>query len=371
MSRPIVKFNTKKDPEFYSTLKKRVNRYFEENKISKYANNEMKMKTVFMILLYFSPLLLMYAQVVTSPALVMLMWVIMGFGMSGIGLSIMHDANHGAYSKNKNVNSALGFLINFISAYHVNWKIQHNVLHHSYTNIDEHDMDLENPIMRFSPEQDFNAKFKYQAFYAPFLYSIMTLYWFASKDFERIINYKKRDLLSTQGLTYGKAMRNVIFHKVWYITITLIIPMIVVPVAWWQILIGFIIMHQITGLSLALIFQPAHVIEETQFFHKNENGSVENNWAIHQMKTTANFANKATFFAWFIGGLNHQVEHHLFPKICHVHYKHIAKIVKKTALEHGVPYHQHETFLDAVRSHFSLLNGLGTGSYDKNLSKSA
>ena len=367
MSRPIVKFNTKNNPEFFNTLKKRVNHYFEENKISKQANTEMKIKTAFMILLYFTPMMMMYFHVVTSSLAVFSMWVIMGFGMSGIGLSIMHDANHGAYSKNKKVNSALGFLINFLGAYHVNWKIQHNLLHHSYTNIDEHDMDIENPIMRFSPEQEFNSKFKYQAFYAPFLYSIMTLYWFVSKDFERIFMYREKDLLSSQGLTFNQAMLNVIFNKVWYLLITLVIPLIIVPVAWWQIVIGFLVMHFITGLCLALIFQPAHVIEETEFFHKNADGCVENNWAIHQLKTTSNFANKPSVFGWFIGGLNHQVEHHLFPKICHVHYRHLSKIVKKTALEYGIPYHQHDTFFKAVSSHFTLLNELGTGAYDKKL----
>ena len=128
-------------------------------------------------------------------------------------------------------------------------------------------------------------------------------------------------------------------------------------------------MHLICGLILALIFQPAHVIEETNFFRMAEDGSLENNWAIHQMRTTANFANKSTFFSWFVGGLNFQIEHHLFPNICHVHYKKISKIVQQTAEEFNVPYYQHETFLGAVRSHFSLLNALGTGAYDRQLVK--
>ena len=157
------------------------------------------------------------------------------------------------------------------------------------------------------------------------------------------------------------------FNKTWYFALTLVLPIILIPLAWWQILIGYLIMHFICGLTLALIFQPAHVIEETDFYLPDETGSVENNWAIHQMHTTANFAYGSRLFSWFIGGLNYQIEHHLFPNICHVHYRKIAKIVKETANEFNVPYYQHRTFFGALRSHFSLLNALGTGKYDKKL----
>ena len=118
-------------------------------------------------------------------------------------------------------------------------------------------------------------------------------------------------------------------------------------------------MQFICGLVLALIFQPAHVIQETEFFVPDEEGSVENNWAIHQLKTTSNFANDSRLFSWLIGGLNYQVEHHLFPHVCHVHYRNISKIVKKTAEEYDLPYHYHKTFFGAVASHFKMLYRLG------------
>ncbi len=367
MSRPVVKFNTKDNPEFFSVLRKRVNQHFKDKNISKLANTEMKIKTIFMICLYFTPLVLMYAQVFPSTAGTFMLWAIMGLGMSGIGLCIMHDANHGSYSKSKWVNESLGFLINFLGAYHGNWKIQHNVLHHSFTNIADHDEDIDNPIMRFSPKQERKKGYKYQVFYAPFLYAIMTIYWFISKDFERVFRYENKELLGTQNLTKNKALAIIAFHKIWYIFLTLLIPIYISEVPWWQMVLGFIMMHAITGVCLALIFQPAHVICETNFYEIDKNGSVENNWAIHQLETTANFANGARIFSWFIGGLNNQIEHHLFPKISHVHYRDLSPIVKKTALEYGIPYHQHKTFFDAVKSHFTMLNQLGTGSYDVKL----
>lgn len=364
-----VKFNTQNQPEFFKTLRDRVNLYFEENNITRFANSKMKFKTIFMLSLYFIPWLLMLTGIVASTPLVYLMWTLMGFGMSGIGLSIMHDANHGAYSKKKWVNKSLGFMLNFLGGYHLNWKIQHNVLHHSYTNIDGFDDDIETKLMRFSPEQKRKYMHRYQAYYAPFFYSLMSLYWFLGKDFIQLTRYKNKKLLSTQDITYTRGIFEIIFHKIWYIVLFIILPIILVPVAWYHIIFGFLIMHFITGLALALIFQPAHVVEDSSFFSPDENMHVENNWAIHQMKTTANFAHGAKFFSWFIGGLNYQIEHHLFPNICHIHYSKISKIVKETAEEFDIKYRQQKTFFGALRSHFSLLNQLGKGTYDNNLVK--
>jgi linoleoyl-CoA desaturase len=145
--------------------------------------------------------------------------------------------------------------------------------------------------------------------------------------------------------------------------------MIVLNLSLWQILLGFLVMHFISGLILALIFQPAHVIESTDFYKIGDSGNIENNWAIHQMKTTSNFANGSRVFSWLIGGLNYQIEHHLFPHICHVHYPKISGIVKETAEKFNVPYLQHKSFAGALKSHFSLLHQLGTGKYDRRLEK--
>ncbi len=367
MSVPIVKFNVNDQPDFFVELRKRVNQYFKDKNISKNANFNMKFKTAFMLVLYTTPLVLMLTGVVSTVWPVLLMWVIMGIGMSGIGLSIMHDANHGSYSNNKKVNSALGYLINYIGGYHVNWRIQHNVLHHSYTNIEGYDDDIANRIMRFSPTVKRHGIYRFQAFYAPFAYGLMSIYWYVAKDFIQLGRYNKKKLLAGQGLTVSKSLTYILFNKAWYAVVFLVLPILLVPIPWWLTVIGFLIMHFLCGLVLALIFQPAHVIEETNFFVPDANSTVENNWAIHQMKTTANFARESRIFSWFVGGLNYQIEHHLFPNICHVHYRAISGIVKNTAHEFNVPYNEHKTFYAALKSHFTLLNQLGTGEYDKRI----
>jgi len=370
MSVSNIKFNVKDQPEFFKELRKRVNKHFKENNITRYANLNMKLKTAFMLALYFTPFMLLLTGVITNWWLALLMWGLMGFGMSGLGLSVMHDANHGSYSKNQRVNKLLGGVIVFIGGYSPNWKMQHNVLHHSFTNIDGYDEDLESGVIRLHPHQKRLGIHRFQVFYAPFMYGLMTVYWSMVKDFDQIVRYKKKNLLETQGLTLSKGLTQIIFNKIVYFGVMLALPMLLIYLPWWQTLIGYFMMHYICGLVLAFIFQLAHVVEETDFFDADNDKTVENNWAIHQMKTTANFANGNRLLSWLIGGLNYQVEHHLFPNICHVHYRKISKIVKETASEFKVPYNHHTTFFGALKSHFKLINPLGTGKYDAKVVKS-
>lgn len=319
----------------------------------------MKFKTGFMIFLYATPWILMVSGVVSSFGLIMLMWGIMAFGMTGLGLAVTHDANHNAYSKNRKVNRFLGALLNCIGGYHVNWKVQHNVLHHSYTNIKGLDEDIATPAVRTTQDQDRKFFHRFQAIYAPFLYSLMSIYWLIRRDFILVNRYAEKGLLKKQGISKSVALRNIILNKAGYFLLIILLPILVTEIPWWQVLIGFASMQLLAGLMLALIFQTAHVVEHTHFYHSEEEGYIENSWAIHQMKTTSNYACNSTFFSWFIGGLNFQIEHHLFPNICHIHYKRISRIVKETASEFKVPYHEYPTFLGALKSHFHFLNRLG------------
>ncbi|MEM1216621.1 MAG: acyl-CoA desaturase [Bacteroidota bacterium] len=353
------RFNKANQPDFFRVLNQRVDQYFRDNQLSKKANWNMVFKTTFMVSLYFIPFILMITGLFATFWSAMAMWALMGLGMAGIGLCVMHDANHGAYSKDRWVNKAVGFIINFMGSFHGMWKIQHNVLHHSYTNIHGFDEDTDNEVMRFSPEQQHRFIYRFQAFYAPFFYCLMSLNRFLIKDFKQVFSFKKAGLLKGEGLTFGSALAQMLFHKTWYVLLTIGLPTYLLDLSLGQVLIGFLMMHFICGIILALIFQSAHIIEETDFFVAGEDGNMENNWAIHQVKTTANFANTNALFSWFIGGLNFQIEHHLFPNICHVHYRHLSKIVRATTQEYQLPYHQHTTFFGALRSHFVRLHQLG------------
>lgn len=359
MSQNHIRFASGK-ADFFSTLNQRVNEYFKSNNISRYANAEMKIKTVCMYALYFIPYVLMITGVVSNIWLMSVLCVIMGIGIAGIGLSVMHDANHGGYSNKSWVNNLLGYSLNIVGGNAFNWKVQHNVLHHTYTNIHDVDEDISpRGVLRMTPHGEWKAIHKFQHLYAWFFYGLMTLVWVVVKDFVRIIKYQKDGLVKKQKANIITEWIILVATKVIYIGYIFVLPAIILPLVWWQILLGFVIMHYVAGFILAIIFQPAHVIEGTEYPLPNEEGRMENSWAIHQLHTTTNFANNNHLLSWYVGGLNFQVEHHLFPNICHVHYRKISSIVKNTADEFGLPYKSQPTFIGALIGHAKLLRELG------------
>lgn len=355
-----VTFNRANELDFYKVLRKRVNNYFSENNISRYANANMVVKTLFMLSLYIVPFVLILT-VFESPLLIIIMWALMGFGMAGLGLSVMHDANHSAYSRHAWVNRWLGRVLVMLGGSDINWRIQHNVLHHTYTNVTGMDEDIDSGIlMRFSPQQKRRWAHRFQAFYAWFLYGFMTIMWISSKDYAQYARYKKKDLIKTQGVSNRRVLTTLIISKLAYFAVTLGLPIIFSPLPWWGTLLGFFLLHFICGLVLALIFQPAHVVPVSDFPEPDPTGNIEEDWAVSQLLNTANFAQKSRWFSWYVGGLNYQIEHHLFPNICHVHYRKISEIVRDTAFEYNLPYYSYKTFMGALAAHTRLLYKLGT-----------
>ena len=299
MNFKAVSFNRDKST-FVKTLKKRVDNYFKDNKISKHANFNMVLKTVLLVLFYFGSYSILYFFNASYYSL--LLWLIMGFGMAGIGMSVMHDANHGAYSKNKKVNSFFGFFITFLGGSYINWKIQHNVLHHTYTNISSMDEDLDSGVLfRFSPEQKLKKHHRFQHIYAWFLYGLMTVQWSMDKDFLQLIRYHKNGLLKTQQKNFKNQMFLLIIYKLIYYSYALILPLILFD-KWWLVLIGYFIMHYTAGLILSVVFQCAHVMEPNEFNTPNEKRTVDKNWFVHQLNSTCNFAMNSKILSWFIGG---------------------------------------------------------------------
>ena len=318
----------------------------------------MLFKTFFMMAIYIVPYILILTLNLSSP-IILLLWAIIGFGMAGIGMSVMHDGNHNSYSKNMTVNKWIGYFLNICGGYDLNWRIQHNVLHHTYTNIIGMDEDVDaGIILRFSHDQKKKPLHKFQHIYAWFIYGLLTISWLVSKDFIQLIKYNKKGLLKSQGISFNKALFSLLTWKIIFVYLILFLPTLLTGNLGINIA-GFFIMEFIAGFFLSTVFLCAHIVDQTEFPLPNKDGIVEKNWYIHQLETTANFSNSKSFFSWFIGGLNYQIEHHLFPNICHVHYHDISKIVKKTAEEYNLPYHASNTFISALKHHFSHLKTMG------------
>ncbi len=364
----IVKFEPSESGDFFSTVKKRANQYFKEKNGNKHANGAMIFKTIIMFSMFFIPYGILLSGTYTSTWQVILLFSIMGVGTAGIGLAVMHDAVHGAYSKSPFINKIIGLSMYLIGGSALNWTIQHNVLHHTYTNINGHDDDITPKyILRFSPHTELKGFHKYQHIYAWFLYCLTTLSWVIAKDIKQIQQYHERGLLKMQGVSLRRALMILATSKIMYVLYMIVLPILFAGVSWWVVVVGFIIMHFIAGLTMGLIFQPAHLTEQVEFPLPDEDGNIHKNWAAHQMFTTANYANKNPLITWFAGGLNFQIEHHLFPNVCHVHYKDLSVIVQDTAKEFGLPYYAQPTFLSALKAHSRMLKKLGNQTVEKHI----
>ena len=260
-----IRFSSTK-PEFYSTLNQRVNEYFKSRKLNRNGNTEMILKTVFMFSLYLIPYFLMITGIVTGLWAMFALCVLMGIAIGGIGLSVMHDANHGAYSSKPWINNILGLSLNIVGGNAFNWKVQHNVLHHTYTNIHDVDEDISpRGVLRLSPHGEWKSFHRFQHLYAWFFYGLMTLVWVLVKDYVRIIKYHKDGLVKKQKANIVTEWTVLLLSKGIYIAYIFVVPALILPIAWWQTLIGFVVMHYIAGFILAIIFQPAHVIDGTEY----------------------------------------------------------------------------------------------------------
>ncbi len=355
---PYVRFN-RKDPRFFlKTLRENVNTYFEENQLSRTADFRMAIKTLIMLSMFLVPLIVLYTGIVPG-AWALMLYVVMGFGTAGIGLGVMHDANHGSVSRRKWINEGLGYTMNLVGGSSFTWKIQHNLLHHSYTNIYELDEDIhDKPGLRLSPHGVVKPMHRFQHIYALGLYCLATISWVTLKDFRQWNTYRKNGLAAKAGFEPRRELIIMAATKLLYFVLLLALPL-VLGTPLWIVLTGFMVLHAISGFVITTIFQLAHVVEGPDHFVPHQSGTMENTWALHQFGTTANFASGSALVTWFTGGLNHQVEHHLFPHISHLHYRKLSEVVRRTAQEFGVPYYEYPSLFSALKSHLRVLKALG------------
>lgn len=352
-----LSFSKTQQPDFYTTLNTKVEELFASSKLSKKGNGLMLFKVLFYSIGFISVYLILI--VANPPVFIqLLLWAMLGLFIAFIGLNISHDAVHGSLSANKSVNKILGYSFNIIGGNCYVWNITHNIVHHTYTNIEGHDEDIELiPLLRMSPHQRLRKVHRYQYLYAFFFYSLSSLLWVFVKDY---VKFFKKKIGNYNNKTHPAIQYFILFlSKMIYYVLFLVIPLVFLKALWWQILLGFLVMHLVEGLSLAIIFMLAHVVEETDFPLPDNTGTIKNTWAVHQLYTTADFGRNNFLLNFFCGGLNFQVEHHLYPRICHVHYKRISEIVKETAESFNLRYNDNTSFSSAIGSHIRLLKALG------------
>jgi len=282
-----------------------------------------------------------------------------GISNAGLGFNLFHDAIHGSLSSSKKVNHFFSFLTcALLGPGHYFWRHKHNYLHHQYPNIKQWDDDLETREgLRLSPHQAWAPKYKFQHLYAPFIYGLTTLEWFFVKDY---INYFTLNMNEWQRIPKMKLNDHLEFwfSKMIYYSLTVLLPLCFFSIG--QYLVGFVLYHFCYSLTSAAIFQLAHVMQESDNPVVDPlSGELDRSWALLQLTTTVNFAPHNKFVTWFAGGLNFQIEHHLFPNISHYYYPQFSAIVKRTCQEFDYPYYSIPTYWQALKNHFKTLRNLG------------
>ena len=350
-------------------LQQIMNKYFSSRSISDKGNLAMWVKSMVMMLQYFGSYILLI-QIYRNTNSEISHWyalplvIIMGLGYIGIGMCIMHDAAHGAYSEKKWVNYTLSLVIFFLGNNDTNWKRQHNINHHTDTNIEDHDEDLNaGGFLRLSEHSKYRKIYRYQHIYCWPIYCFYTLGRFVG-EFLRIHTYKKMGLENSFSLESSivEYIKMIIIKAV-YLYFMIIIPLQLTSFSVWEVLLGFFIMHAFSGLTIAIVFQLAHIVEGAEQ-PLPVNGKIKMNWDEHEILTTVNFETNR-IVSWYIGGLNYQVEHHIFPKICHIHYKNISPEFQKGVelfeqkTKKGIKYKFFPSARSAIASHKRRMKQLG------------
>lgn len=350
------KFSAPKE-NFAQELRTRVYGYFQTNNISKFGGKKLVIKAALLIIFF---------------GINYLLWIISGFDLwikillsislgiitSLIGFNVMHDGAHQSFSKNKTLNELAGYTLNFLGANVFFWKTKHNIVHHTYTNIPGADDDIEAGIFLYlNPTKKHYWFHRFQHIYFLFIYALLYLYWIFYADYKKYFSEK---VALTPIANFSKREKIIFWvSKVFHLVIFVVLPVLLLGFQEW--LIMFLIYAFTTGIVLSMVFQLAHIVEETNFPVPNAENQIEDAWMIHQLKTTANFAMNSKLLSYLLGGLNYQIEHHLFPAISHIHYPQISRIVQEVCYQFNVPYYAHPTLARAVHSHYRRLKQLGRG----------
>jgi linoleoyl-CoA desaturase len=341
---------------FHTELKTRISDYFEAVGKSTTGDYNLFLKAVILMVSF----VFVYIHLVFfTPSVVwsILECVLLGGVVAAIGFNVMHDGAHGSFSKYKWLNLFAAFSLNILGGNSFMWNMKHNVIHHAFTNVDGIDDDIDiQPWMRMSETQKKYKMHKYQHLYFWFLYSLLYIFWIFVLDYQKYFKSK----VGNMPLKKMNVSDHVVFwgFKLFHAFLFLAIPIYMVGFTDW--LIGFTIFTCVAGFVLSLVFQLAHTVEHTAFPVANvETNKLEDEWAVHQIKTTANFATNNPVVSWLVGGLNFQIEHHLFPKISHVHYPAISKIIRQACQEYGIVYIEFPRVRYAVASHVAFLRQMG------------
>ena len=338
----------------YSVLSAAVNQYFQTNGLNKTGNTQLYRKVAIILALHFSS----YALLLVLPApWNVLLWFFHGLTTCLVGFNIMHDGGHDSLTANKRLNLLAARTFNLIGSHAYYWRQKHNLSHHSFTNINGIDEDIESfGMLRMSPLQQRRWYHRFQHIYVWLMYPTVSLVWFFFLDYKAYFTQKIAERNYSQP--YGRNESVLFwFSKILYVLMYLVVP--VTLLGWHTALVGFFVMHAIMSTIFTVVFQLAHVVDKAEFPALGENGKLRDEWAAHQLRTTVDFAPQSQFLTWCLGGLNYQVEHHLFPRISHAHYPALYPVIRDVCLQQGVEHRVYTRLSEALAGHYRHLKRMG------------
>jgi linoleoyl-CoA desaturase len=341
---------------FLNELKRRVADYFAAT--GKRANDcwQMYLKTAIILAWFFGSYiaLVFVAQGFWQAFPIALL---LASSMAAVGFAIQHDGGHHAYSRRPWINKLAGMTLDIIGVSSYLWYWKHAIFHHTYCNVQGHDTDIDvSSLARFSPHAKYKKIQRWQHFYLWLLYGLMSSRWHLYGDFKDVATAT----IGPHRIPRPKGWDLLIFigGKVISYAMAFVIPLFFHE--WWVVLFFYLVVTAALGVIMSVVFQLAHCVEEAEFPVPEEGTlRIEHAWAVHQVETTVDFGRNSRSLSWFLGGLNFQIEHHLFPKVCHIHYPALSKIVEQTCKEYGVRYSVHPSFWAGIVSHYRWLKRMG------------
>lgn len=343
------------DSGFKKEVTRRVLEYFERTGLSPTGDRQMRIKTA-LLLAWFAASYAVLVFADTNSWQRILLCVSLALAMAGIAFSVQHDGNHGAYSKHPVTNRLSGLTLDVLGGSSYVWRWKHNVVHHTYTHLHGSDSDIDVPFGRLSAAQPLRYLHRFQHYYLWVIYAFFVAYWHCFEDFKQLA--QARIANNRFPRPRGWLLAQLIAGKLIFLGWAFVVPCMLHP--WWGVLAFYGVTSALLSFILILVFQLAHSVEEAELpALASHETLVPRAWAVHQVEASVDFGRNNRLLSWYVGGLNFQIEHHLFPRICHVHYPHIAEIVKQTCAEFGVRYTVHDSCFDAVRSHARWLRRMG------------
>ena len=358
---PVKALKFGRDTQFQAELKRRVDEFFQETGQPRRDVPKMYAKTA-VLLAAFALLYALLVFVAGTWWQAVPLAVLLGLATAAIGFNIQHDGGHHAYSERPWVNKATALTLDLIGGSSYLWHWKHVVYHHTYVNITGHDTDIDLGVLgRLSPHQKWYPFHRWQHFYIWPLYGLMTIKWQLYDDFRDALTGR----MGGHKFPRPTGWDLVVFlaGKIVFLTLAFAIPFLFHPV--WLVFLFYGVAAAVAGIVLSVVFQLAHCVEGAEFpLPEQGTARIEHAWAVHQAETTVDFARRSRVVAWLLGGLNFQIEHHLLPRICHVNFPALSKVVEAACRQFGVKFAEHHSFRAGVASHFRWLRQMGRSPAD-------